>query len=146
MISHTILNLGSSYEVLANQRIKLIKKLMSESAKSAFLNEMRRLATDTCASTKLSTSSSLIPFAGDVEANGSVRFVLLHMCCFASASFGKFLPPNVPVICESADRTQATISTACTAWLSSVGAAVGLPTSGIFVSSVGCWYSKLVSN
>ncbi|KAL5113023.1 hypothetical protein TcWFU_009942 [Taenia crassiceps] len=74
-------------------------------------------------------------FSGKADSNGSVRFVLLHMRYFTSASFGKFLTPDVSITNEFADRTQATISTACTAWLSSVGAAVGLPTSGLQLSS-----------
>ncbi|VDN97482.1 unnamed protein product [Rodentolepis nana] len=54
---------------------------------------------------------------------------------FASASFGKFLTSDVPIISETADRTQATISTACTSWLSSVGAGVGLPINGLLFNS-----------
>ena len=117
---------------------------MPENVRSAVLTEMKRIASDACELTKLSETPCLISFAGFVETNSSLQFVLLQMSYFVSASFGKFLTPNVPITCEFDDRTRAIVSTACTAWLSSAGAAAGLPTSGISISPVSRFQTVLI--
>ncbi|VDK34482.1 unnamed protein product [Taenia asiatica] len=118
-----------------NYKLKLLKKLIPDRVRSSLATEVTRAITEACASTKLADAPCTVTFSGKVDKNVSVQFLLLCMRYFASASFGKFLTPDVSITNESADRTQATISTACTAWLSSVGAAVGLPTSGLLLSS-----------
>ncbi|CDS40460.1 conserved hypothetical protein [Echinococcus multilocularis] len=118
-----------------NYKLKLVKRLISDSVRPSFVTEVTRAITEACASTKFADAPCTFSFSGKAETNGSLQFVLLYMHYFTSASFGKFLTPDVPITNESADRTQATVSTACTAWLSSVGAAVGLPTSGLLLSS-----------
>ncbi|EUB64830.1 hypothetical protein EGR_00099 [Echinococcus granulosus] len=125
----------SGNEFHDNYKLKLVKRLISDSVRPSFVTEVTRAITEACASTKFADAPCTFSFSGKAETNGSLQFVLLYMHYFTSASFGKFLTPDVPITNESADRTQATVSTACTAWLSSVGAAVGLPTSGLLLSS-----------
>nr|CDS34025.1 polypeptide N acetylgalactosaminyltransferase 14 [Hymenolepis microstoma] len=83
---------------------------------------MSRIITEACSNVHLAENPIKFCFPSEGETKRSVHFVLLNMRYFVSASFGKFLTPDVPIISESADRTQATISTACTSWLSSIGA------------------------
>ncbi|KAL5966247.1 hypothetical protein TSMEX_006019 [Taenia solium] len=118
-----------------NYKLKLLKKLIPDGLRPSLVTEVTRAITEACASTKLADAPCTVKFSGKADTNSSVQFLLLYMRYFASASFGKFLTPDVSITNEFADRTQATISTACTAWLSSVGAAVGLPTSGLLLSS-----------
>ncbi|VDM20580.1 unnamed protein product [Hydatigera taeniaeformis] len=126
----------SSKEFCDRYRLKLLGRVISDRMRSSFVFEVTRTITEACTSTRLATASRTFSFSRNAASNGSVQFVLLYMRYFASASFGKFLTPDVSVTNEFADRTQAIIATACTAWLSTVGAAVGLATSGLLLSSV----------
>ncbi|KAM7541530.1 hypothetical protein Aperf_G00000024321 [Anoplocephala perfoliata] len=129
------MHLGFQIEYQDVHKLKLIRRLIPEEIQSSFAAEISRVITEACSATKLADSPSIFQFSRGEIPNGSIQFVLLNMRYFASASYGKFLTTDVPITSESADRTQATISTACTGWLSSVGAAVGLPMSGFLISS-----------
>uniref|UniRef100_A0A5K3F7C8 HECT domain-containing protein n=1 Tax=Mesocestoides corti TaxID=53468 RepID=A0A5K3F7C8_MESCO len=124
----------SRHEFLKRQTFMLARCLISGKVE-VFVNSLKSVIKEACASTKLAESPYTLSFSTKANCSGSVRFVLLYMRYFASAASGKFLTPNLSVTNESADRTQAIVSTACTAWLSAVGAAVGLPASGFTMSS-----------
>lgn len=135
LFSYNIWFIGSNDEFYGNYKLKLLRRLIPDGVRPSFVVEVTRVITEACASTKLADAPCTFTFSGKANSNSSVQFALLYMRYFTSASFGKFLTPDVPITNEFADRTQATISTACTAWLSSVGAGVGLPTSGFLLSS-----------
>lgn len=130
------MHLGSHIAYQDIHKLKLTRRLISEEFQTSFVTEISRVITEACSAIKLADSSSIIRFSSGKIQNCSIQFVLLNMRYFASATYGKFLTPDVPFTSESADRTQAAIFTVCTGWLSSVGAAVGLPISGLLISSV----------
>lgn len=129
--------IGSRFESQDTHKLNLVRRLIPEEIHASFITEMLRIITEACSSVYLAEGPTKFYFSSDGKTPESVQFVLLNMRYFASASFGKFLTPDVPITNETADRTQATISTACTSWLSSVGAAVGLLINGLLISSVG---------
>ncbi|KAM3175434.1 hypothetical protein ACTXT7_008542 [Hymenolepis weldensis] len=114
---------SSYFESQDTHKLNLVRRLIPEEIHASFINEMLRIITEACSSVYLAEDPTKFYFSSDGKTAESVQFVLLNMRYFASASFGKFLTPDVPITSETADRTQATISTACTSWLSSVGAA-----------------------
>ncbi|BHF58796.1 hypothetical protein SprV_0100175100 [Sparganum proliferum] len=103
---------------------------------SAILESM---LADACGAVRLAHSPEAINFSGystDMSPqSASTQFVLLLQTrTFASSSHASYLTASCPVATAASDLTQATISTACTAWLSAIGSVVGLPALGFSIS------------
>ncbi|VDK69197.1 unnamed protein product [Dibothriocephalus latus] len=102
---------------------------------------LESMLTDACAAVKLANSPKPIDFSGNSTElspqSASTQFVLLLQTrIFASSSHASYLTASYPVATAASDLTQATISTACTAWLSAIGSVVGLPVFGFSISQV----------